>query len=122
MTRQVLVNSVVYEVYIPTDSGGSTRFPGLTASDFTAFVVDNASYSVLTLLNGNGINNNSLEPDVFYIEEVGGSTGVYSLRFYPSNIGYKYVVITFVTESTETTFKYSITPNLLPNSDGVIAS
>lgn len=120
MARQVLVNSIIYDVYIPTDSSGSIRYPGLNASDFSAISIYNGVYSTQTILDGTGVPNTGLSPDVIYVEEVAPSTGIYNLRIYLSNIGFKFIEIDFVSQSTKTQFSYSISPNLYSSYDGVI--
>lgn len=120
MDRQVVVNSFVYEVYIPTDVSGTIKYPGLTPSDFSGFSVLNGLYSALTIMDGSGVSNNSLSPGVIYIEEAQSGTGVYNVRFYPVNIGYYFVSLTFVDQDTITDFRYSIIPNTYSYSDGVV--
>lgn len=112
MSRQVLINSVISDVLRPTNGNDNSRITGLTFEDFDVDGIFNGSYSDVPLLDGVGVPDVQVSPGSLYINEVTPGSGLYSVRFWPNEIGYQSYLITCITYMTESNLDYDIIPNI----------
>ena len=112
MSRQVLINSVISDVLRPTNGSNNSRVTGLTFEDFGVDGIFNGSYSLVPLLDGVGVPDIQVSPGSLYINEVTPGSGLYSVRFWPNEIGYQSFIITCNMYTTESNLNYDIIPNI----------
>lgn len=92
MSRLVSAAVLVYD-QIDIFSSGITRVTGILASAMTTAVFASNVALSWTVADGTSVLDSAISAGVIYFNEVAGSPGYYSVRFYPDRIGFWRVVL-----------------------------
>lgn len=125
MGRQVSAGSIVYgqpDIYVPI--GSNVRPAGVQASSLSVAVFVNNARSSWSLLDGTLVQDASIAAGNIYFNEVMGSSGYYSVRFFPDRTGFWRVILRNPSLQLEWVLEYDVLPSGLfnPSGGGLIAS
>lgn len=113
MARRLIVNQLAYDTVIPTLNGDSARpVTGLTYSNFTADVVINGGYMPWEVLSSANVNVMDVLPNKIYVNEVSIGSGVYSIKWWPSQVGFFHIIMKWTAGNQYYDMKYDIVPSV----------
>jgi hypothetical protein len=111
MGRLVTSGQIVYDqidFYIP--AGSINRATGVIAASLSLNIfVDNCLLS-WPLADGTNISNFQISAGTVYFNEIAGSSGYYSVRFFPDRIGFWRLIFQNATLSEEAIRSYDVIP------------
>jgi hypothetical protein len=110
-SRIIPAGSIAYgqvDIYLP--GPGFNRIVGLNASaaSLTAFI--NNAQLTWTLMNGTSIPDSSVSAGFVYFNEILGSAGYYSVRFFPDRTGFWRIILKFSSIPAEIVLEYQVAP------------
>lgn len=105
-------------------SGSTNRAIGITFSQITLQIFVDNSKLLWPIVDGTLIADSSISAGNVYLNEIPGSPGYYSIRFFPDKIGFWKLSILNTTLNQEITKEYDIVPagTFGPTSSGLNAS
>lgn len=85
--------------------------------------VNNVKYN-WDILDGSSVLDSNISPGSIYFNEISGSPGFYSVRFYPDKTGYWYTSYVYSVNSLEIVRDYDLVPRNFfgSSSSGIVAS
>lgn len=111
----VLVRDQI-DVYNPSTS--FTRVAGILSSGTTLKLFVNNLSIPWTLLDGTSVADSSISAGYVYFNEIAGSPGFYSLRFFSDRTGFWRLVLSIVVNSAEIIKEYDSVSSLQGNQSG----
>lgn len=93
--RLIQINQVVFDQADYFQSDGSTREPGLGASDVTHEIFFKNILQPWPLVDGTSVTDAQVKSGNVYFNEVAGSPGFYNVRWRPNALGYWRLLITW---------------------------
>jgi hypothetical protein len=125
MGRLISAGALAYEqldFFFP--SGSISRATGITASDLRMSLFVNNTFLHWDLTDGAAVPDSAISSGHVYFNEISGSPGYYSVRFFPDRVGYFRFVFIHSAYSIELEKEFDILPPgvLRPSSGGVIPS
>jgi len=103
----ILVRDQV-DFYIP--GGGFNRISGVVVAQLTLFAFADNGLLTWPLADGTNVPDSSISAGTIYFNEIYGSPGFYSIRFFPDRIGYWRVVLRNDSLITEVIRDFDIVP------------
>lgn len=124
-SRIIPAGSIAYgqvDIYLP--GPGFNRAVGLDASSAVLKAFINNAQLTWTLLNGVSIPDSSITSGSIYFNEILGSPGFYSVRFFPDRTGYWRVLLRFQSIPAEIPLEFQVAPAGLfePQSKGSLTA
>jgi hypothetical protein len=122
MARSVFSQGVIrdqIDFYFP--SGSSQRTTGLTASIIQATLFVNNALMSWPLMDGASVPDSSISSGYIYFNEISGSPGFYSIRFFANKVGFWRLVMKNNSTGIEQVKEYDVTSSS-NNSSGLNAS
>lgn len=100
----------------------SVRQPGLVAVNISASLFSNNVYQTWQFLDGAGIPDSSISSGAVYFNEIVGSPGFYSIRFFPNAMGFWKLSLTWSSGNATLNKCYDVVPSAINQNAGLIAS
>jgi hypothetical protein len=120
VSSATLVNDQI-DLYDPP--GGIVRAVGVLPADVSVLVFSNNVYLPWTVLDGLTTPDSSISSGFVYFNEIPGSPGFYSVRFYPDRTGFWKLVYSVPTLPAEVIREFDVSPSGLSSSaNGLNAS
>lgn len=109
------------DIYNPPSS--FTRSTGVVPSGISVTAFVNNAAVAWPLADGTAVADSSVSAGTVYFNEIPGSAGFYSLKFFPDRVGFWRFVIRIAATSTEVVKEYDVVPSQQVNaSSGLNAS
>ncbi len=125
MGRLISAGALAYEqldFFFPV--GTSRRFTGISASDLQMWLFVNNQILSWPLVDGSSVVDSSIVSGKVYFNEIAGSPGFYSLRFFPDRVGFFRMAFLNPSISVEVSKEFDVVPPgvLRPSTGGLIPS
>lgn len=121
MSRTVQAASLIRD-QIDLYSSGATRATGVTVSDLALALFFNNAQVPWPLVAGSAVMDASISSGSVYFEEIQGSPGYYSVRFFPDRVGYWRLVLRHPVLNVEAVRDFDVAPSAAPAPSGLNAS
>jgi hypothetical protein len=110
------------DLYLP--SGSINRIQGYALSGLSLALFFNNSPVAWPLADGTLVPDSSVSAGTVYFNEIQGSPGFYSVRFFPDAVGFWRIVLTAAPLQTERVLSYDVAPagSFKSGQGGLIAS
>lgn len=119
MGRSLPTTSIVrdqVDVFNPPTS--FTRVTGISSSGLSVKTFINNSLISWPIVDGSSVSDSSVSSGKIYFNEIPGSPGFYSIRFYPDRVGFWRLVFIPSLTSVEIVREFDISPSSFGNSTG----
>ena len=111
MSRLVSAATLVFDqVDIRNPSGTIIRATGVVVSNLDVIIFVNNSLLSWDLQDGTLIPDSSISSGVICFNEISGSSGYYSVRFFPDRIGFWRLIFTNASLGEEIILEYDVVP------------
>lgn len=125
MGRQVPAGSIIYaqpDMYVPATS--KVRQAGIQSSSLQVVTFVNNARQAWSLMDGTLVQDADVSAGKVYFNEVVGSSGFYSVRFFPDRVGFWRVILQHQGLQLEWVMEYDVLPAgaFSPSGGGLIAS
>jgi len=123
MSRLVQVGSVLkaqLDLYV--SPGSNVRAVGLSANNVAPVIFRNNIQLAWPVLDGTSVLDSAVGAGALYFNEIVGSPGYYSLRFFPDSTGFWRVINSFAGADQIIEIDFISSGSLIPTNDGFITS
>lgn len=111
MSRSISAAALVRDqIDLYTPPGSIIRATGITVADVSVIVFANNALLAWTLLDGSAVPDSSISAGSVYFNEISGSPGFYSVRFYPDRTGFWKLVYSVPSITAEVVREFDIVP------------
>ena len=111
MSRLVSAGTLIFDqvdIFLPNQP--SIRVEGLTSATITITAFVNNAALTWPLQNGTGVADSAVSAGGIYFNEISGSPGHYSLRFFPDRVGYWKINVRSAANLVEIPREYEVAP------------
>jgi hypothetical protein len=92
------------------------RIVGITPANLTPFIFVNNSQIVWPVINGNSVVDSSISSGNIYFNEITGTPGFYSVRFFPDRIGYWRIILSYSSVPQDQIIDFDVISNTTQSS------
>jgi hypothetical protein len=123
MSRSVPSASlIVDQIDLYDPPGGIIRAVGVLAADVTVSVFSNNSFMSWPLIDGTMVPDSSISSGTIYFNEIVGQPGFYSVRFFPSRIGFWRLIFSIPSITAEVIREFDVFSQSSGPANGLNAS